>query len=38
MAEQNKNVFISHKHEDDGGLKDLKDLVTRHGMTWRGTH
>ena len=35
MANQNKNVFISHKHADDGGLKDLKDLVTRHGMTWR---
>lgn len=35
MNGQNRNIFISHKHEDDDGLKDLKSLVKRHGMTWR---
>ena len=35
MAKQIKNVFISHKHEDDDGLKGLKSLVEQHGMTWR---
>ncbi len=34
MAKSVQNVFISHKHEDDAGLKDLKQLVERHGMTW----
>lgn len=35
MAEETRNVFISHKHEDDDGLRDLKQLVAKHGMTWR---
>ena len=35
MNGQNRNIFISHKHEDDDGLKDLKRLVGRHGMKWR---
>ena len=35
MAEQIKNVFISHRHEDDAGLADLKDLAARHGMSCR---
>ncbi len=30
-----RNVFISHKHEDHEGLRDLKQLVEQHGMTWR---
>ena len=34
-AEDIRNVFISHIHEDDEGLKKLKDLVSKHGMTWR---
>ena len=32
MSDQTKNVFISHIHEDDAGLGDLKKLVARHGM------
>ena len=32
MPDQTKNVFISHIHEDDEGLDDLKNLVARHGM------
>ena len=32
MPDQTKNVFISHIHEDDEGLNDLKNLVARHGM------
>jgi hypothetical protein len=35
MADQTKNVFISHVHEDDDGLKKLKDLVSSKGMNIR---
>lgn len=35
MANDIKNVFISHIHEDDAGLPDLKDLVARHGLDVR---
>ena len=30
-----KNVFISHIHEDDDGLVDLKNLLDRGGLTIR---
>lgn len=33
MANDTKHVFISHIHEDDEGLKKLKDLVNRSGVT-----
>ena len=29
MAEESRNVFISHIHEDDEGLKRFKDLLQR---------
>lgn len=35
MTRKNKNVFISHVHKDDAGLKDLKELLANHGMTVR---
>jgi len=35
MGNQNKDVFISHIHEDDAGLKPLKDLLAKNGMTVR---
>lgn len=35
MAGDIKNVFVSHVHEDDAGLQDLKDLTAKHGMTLR---
>lgn len=35
MPDQIKNVFISHIHEDDAGLKDLKSLLAKNGMTIR---
>ena len=35
MTDQIRNVFISHRHEDDPGLKDLKGLASRHGITCR---
>ncbi len=35
MADQIKNVFISHIHEDDDGLKRIKDLVGKAGMEIR---
>ena len=35
MADDKKNVFISHIHEDDAGLIKLKDLLKKHGMEIR---
>lgn len=35
MADQTKNVFISHIHEDDAGLGKVKDLLAKHGMSIR---
>lgn len=35
MHPQTRNVFISHIHEDDGGLTQFKDLAQKHGMTLR---
>ena len=35
MPDQTKNVFISHIHEDDEGLGDLKKLLAKHGMEAR---
>lgn len=35
MADQTKNVFISHVHKDDQGLDDLKDLLKSNGMEVR---
>ena len=33
MTNQQRNVFISHIHEDDSGLSDLKSLLKKNGMT-----
>lgn len=35
MPDKIKNVFISHIHEDDDGLKKLKDLLGKSGMQIR---
>jgi hypothetical protein len=35
MADDIKNVFISHIHEDDDGLQKFKDLVAKSGLTAR---
>lgn len=35
MADEIKNVFISHVHEDDDGLAKLKDLIGKGGLTVR---
>ena len=35
MANDTKNVFISHGHEDDAGLGKMKDLLSKHGMSIR---
>ena len=35
MTNDTKNVFISHIHEDDEGLKDLKSLLKNNGLTIR---
>lgn len=35
MADEIKNIFISHIHEDDKVLKDLKDLLLRSGREIR---
>ena len=35
MADDMKNVFVSHVHEDDAGLGKLKDLLKANGMIIR---
>ena len=35
MADETKNIFISHIHEDDEGLDKLKSLLKDNGMTIR---
>ena len=35
MAEEIKNVFVSHVHEDDDGLSKLKDLLANNGLNIR---
>lgn len=35
MANETKNIFISHIHEDDEGLDKLKSLLKENGMTTR---
>ena len=35
MADETKNIFISHIHEDDVGLGKLKSLLKDNGMTIR---
>lgn len=35
MAEEIKNVFISHVHEDDDGLGKVKDLASKAGLNLR---
>ncbi len=35
MADETKNIFISHVHEDDEGLGKLKSLLKDNGMTTR---
>lgn len=35
MAEEIKNVFISHIHEDDEGLAKIKDLLSKQGYVIR---
>ena len=35
MSDTTRNVFVSHVHEDDAGLTDLKQLLASHGMTVR---
>ena len=35
MADETKNVFVSHVHEDDDGLGKLKALLKANGMTIR---
>ncbi len=35
MPEDIRNVFISHIHKDDAGLKDLKGLVKKENMMCR---
>jgi hypothetical protein len=35
MANNIKNVFISHIHKDDAGLADLKELTAKNGLEVR---
>ena len=35
MTNEIKNVFISHRHEDDAGLADVKSLLAKNGVDMR---
>lgn len=35
MVNDMKNIFVSHIHEDDAGLTDLKKILEQHGMDVR---
>lgn len=35
MSSKTRNIFVSHIHEDDAGLKKLKSLLKDSGMTAR---
>jgi hypothetical protein len=35
MTDKIRNVFISHRHEDDEGLKELKRVAGSHGLRVR---
>ena len=35
MADETRNIFISHVHEDDAGLAKLKDLLATKGFNAR---
>ena len=35
MQQEKRNVFLSHIHEDDAGLADLKNLLKNNGMDVR---
>ena len=35
MSEETRNVFISHIHEDDDGLRKMKDLLGSRGFNIR---
>jgi hypothetical protein len=35
MSDEIKNVFISHVHEDDSGLAELKSLIEKGGLVVR---
>ena len=35
MPDETKNVFISHIHEDDDGLRSIRDLLSKNGMQIR---
>ena len=37
MREQIRNVFISHIHEDDDGIGQIRSLTGRHGMIVRNS-
>ena len=37
MKKEVKNVFISHTHEDDAGLEDLRNLLKKAGMEIRNS-
>jgi hypothetical protein len=32
MADETKHIFISHIHEDDAGIKKLKDICKNNGL------
>lgn len=35
MADEIKNIFVSHQHNDADKIEDLKNLIGRHGINMR---
>jgi len=35
MSDQTRNVFVSHIHEDDAGLGELRALLEKNGLAIR---
>ena len=35
MADEKKNIFVSHYHADAEKIEDLKNLIGKHGVDMR---
>lgn len=35
MSDENKNIFVSHQHNDADKIEAFKDLIGRHGINMR---
>lgn len=35
MSDENKNIFVSHQHNDADKIEAFKNLIGRHGINMR---